>query len=79
MTELVFKGKEFVWNHHLAVPFRPLVMQPEKGIGDPRLHGNQIVRGDNSWNGSRNKGLPSSTSSPVNFSRTPKLSTTIAR
>ncbi len=36
MTELVFKGKEFVWNHHLAVPFRPLEMHPDKGIGDPR-------------------------------------------
>jgi hypothetical protein len=24
MTELSFKGKEFVYNHHLAVPFRPL-------------------------------------------------------
>ena len=47
MTELVFKGKEFVWNHHLAVPFRPLVMQPDKGIGDPRLDGNLIVQGDN--------------------------------
>lgn len=47
MTELVFKGKEFVWNHHLAVPFRPLVMQPEKGIGEPRLDGNLIIQGDN--------------------------------
>ena len=24
MAELNFKGKEFVYNHHLAVPFRPL-------------------------------------------------------
>lgn len=47
MTELVFKGKEFVWNHHLAVPFRPLVPQPDKGIGEPRLDGNLIVQGDN--------------------------------
>jgi adenine-specific DNA-methyltransferase len=47
MTELVFKGKEFVWNHHLAVPFRPLVMHPEKGIGEARLDGNLIVQGDN--------------------------------
>lgn len=47
MTELVFKGKEFVWNHHLAVPFRPLVPQPDKGIGDARLDGNLIVQGDN--------------------------------
>ena len=23
MTELNFKGKEFVYNHHLVVPFRP--------------------------------------------------------
>lgn len=47
MTELVFKGKEFVWNHHLAVPFRPLVMQADKGVGDARLDGNLIVQGDN--------------------------------
>ncbi|MDO5656775.1 MAG: site-specific DNA-methyltransferase [Paracoccus sp. (in: a-proteobacteria)] len=47
MTELVFKGKEFVWNHHLAVPFRPLIMQADKGIGAPRLDGNLIVQGDN--------------------------------
>jgi len=47
MTELVFKGKEFVWNHHLAVPFRPLVMQPVKGVGEARLDGNLIVQGDN--------------------------------
>ncbi len=47
MTELVFKGKEFVWNHHLAVPFRPLVPQPDKGIGDARLDGNLIIQGDN--------------------------------
>ena len=47
MTELVFKGKEFVWNHHLAVPFRPLEMHPDKGIGAARLDGNLIVQGDN--------------------------------
>ena len=47
MTELHFKGKEFVYNHHLAVPFRPLVMQPERGIGEPSLDGNLIIQGDN--------------------------------
>ena len=47
MTELHFKGKEFVYNHHLAVPFRPLVMHPEKGIGEPSLDGNLIIHGDN--------------------------------
>jgi len=47
MTELNFKGKEFVYNHHLAVPFRPLEMHPDKGIGDPSLDGNLIIHGDN--------------------------------
>lgn len=47
MPELDFKGKEFVRNHHLTVPFRPLVPVPEKGIGDPDLTGNLIIHGDN--------------------------------
>lgn len=47
MTELSFKGKEFVYNHHLAVPFRPLVPHPDKGIGPASLDGNLIIHGDN--------------------------------
>lgn len=47
MTELVFKGKEFVYNHHLAVPFRPLVPDETKGIGPVALDGNLIIQGDN--------------------------------
>ena len=47
MTELNFKGKEFVYNHHLAVPFRPLEVHPEKGIGEPGLDSNLIIQGDN--------------------------------
>jgi adenine-specific DNA-methyltransferase len=47
MPELQFKGKEFVYNHHLTVPFRSLEMHPEKGIGAPRLDGNLIIHGDN--------------------------------
>ena len=47
MPELVFKGKEFVYNHHLSVPFRPLVSHPEKSIGSPRLDGDLIIHGDN--------------------------------
>ncbi len=46
-TELNFKGKEFVYNHHLAVPFRPLVPHAEKGIGPVALDGNLIIHGDN--------------------------------
>ena len=47
MSEIVFKGKEFVYNHHLAVPFRPLEIHPDKGIGEPSLDGNLIIHGDN--------------------------------
>jgi adenine-specific DNA-methyltransferase len=47
VPELHFKGKEFVYNHHLTVPFRPPEMDADKGIGTPRLDGNLIVHGDN--------------------------------
>lgn len=47
MSEIVFKGKEFVYNHHLAVPFRPLEVNPDKGIGEANLGGSLIIHGDN--------------------------------
>ncbi|MGB1088559.1 MAG: DNA methyltransferase, partial [Alphaproteobacteria bacterium] len=47
MTELHFKGKEFVYNHHLSVPFRPLVPDEAKGVGPVDLDGNLIIQGDN--------------------------------
>jgi len=47
MPELVFKGKEFVYNHHLSVPFRPLIAHQEKGIGNAALDDNLIIHGDN--------------------------------
>ena len=47
MTEINFKGKEFVYNHHLSVPFRPLMPDPDEGIGEPALDGNLIIHGDN--------------------------------
>ncbi len=47
MTELSFKGKEFVYNHHLAVPFRPLVPDENKGIGPVAFDGNLVIHGDN--------------------------------
>ncbi len=47
MPELQFKGKEFVYNHHLTVPFRPLELDTAKGIGSPALDGNLIIHGDN--------------------------------
>ena len=33
MPEIVFKGKEYVYNHHLTVPYRPLAVDTAKGIG----------------------------------------------
>jgi adenine-specific DNA-methyltransferase len=47
MPELHFKGKEFVYNHHLTVPYRPLQPQADKSIGEPSLNGNLIIQGDN--------------------------------
>lgn len=45
MPELHFKGKEFVYNHHLTVPYRPLIAHPEKSIGENSE--NLIIHGDN--------------------------------
>ena len=47
MTEINFKGKEFVFNHHLAVPIRPIEMHSEKSVGSVSLDGNLIIQGDN--------------------------------
>ena len=47
MPEIVFKGKEYVYNHHLSVPYRPLVADKAKGIGPEDLAGNLVIHGDN--------------------------------
>ena len=47
MPEIVFKGKEYVYNHHLTVPYRPLLPQAGKGVGAPDLSGNLVIHGDN--------------------------------
>jgi adenine-specific DNA-methyltransferase len=47
VPEIVFKGKEYVYNHHLTVPFRPLEVHAKKGIGAPDLAGNLVIHGDN--------------------------------
>lgn len=47
MPEIVFKGKEYVYNHHLSVPYRPLVPDAAKGVGVPDLSGNLVIHGDN--------------------------------
>jgi adenine-specific DNA-methyltransferase len=45
MPELHFKGKEFVFNHHLSVPYRPLIAHPDQSVGDDS--DNLIIQGDN--------------------------------
>ena len=47
MSEIVFKGKEYVYNHHLTVPYRPLLVDQAKGIGPGDLAGNLVIHGDN--------------------------------
>ena len=47
MSEVDFKGKEFVYNHHRSVPFRPLEMDARRGVGEPSLGGNLVIHGDN--------------------------------
>src|SRR5215204_1841122 len=50
MPTLDFKGKPFVYSHHLSVPFRELVVDAEKslpGEGGASLDDNLIIHGDN--------------------------------
>ncbi|MDE0678992.1 MAG: site-specific DNA-methyltransferase [Gammaproteobacteria bacterium] len=48
MPTLQFKGKVFVENHHLAVPFHELLPVRDKGLSEKAsLHDNLIVEGDN--------------------------------
>jgi adenine-specific DNA-methyltransferase len=47
MPEIVFKGKEYVYNHHLTVPYRPLLVDKAKGIGHGDLASNLVIHGDN--------------------------------
>ena len=47
MPEIVFKGKEYVYNHHLTVPYRPLLVHKDKGIGPADLASNLVIHGDN--------------------------------
>ena len=48
MTALQFKGRVFVDNYHLAVPYHELTPVRSKGLSKPAsLHDNLIVEGDN--------------------------------
>ena len=47
MPTLDFKGKQHIYAHHLTVPWRPLVPNPEKSIGTGAIDDNLIIHGDN--------------------------------
>jgi adenine-specific DNA-methyltransferase len=51
MPTLDFKGKQFVYSHHLSVPFRELRVDAEKSLPaagqKPSLDDNLIIHGDN--------------------------------
>lgn len=50
MPTLDFKGKQFVYAHHLTVPFRQLNIDPKKSLskdGKASLDDNLIIHGDN--------------------------------
>ena len=47
MPALEFKGKAHVYAHHLTVPYRPLVPDPARSVGEPATDGNLIIHGDN--------------------------------
>lgn len=51
MPTLEFKGKQFVYSHHLSVPFRELRVAPDKSLpadgSSPGLEDNLIIHGDN--------------------------------
>ena len=51
MPSLEFKGKSFVYAHHLSVPFRELLVDAKKSLpgkgAKPSLDDNLIIHGDN--------------------------------
>ena len=52
MPSLEFKGKQIVYAHHLTIPYRPLVPDPDKSLNHPELvegraDDNLIIHGDN--------------------------------
>ena len=47
MPTLDFKGKQHVYAHHLTVPYRPLVADPERSLYPAEVDDNLIIHGDN--------------------------------
>ncbi len=47
MPTLDFKGKQFVYAHHLTVPYRPLVPDADKSLNPAGADDNLVIHGDN--------------------------------
>ncbi|MCF8359015.1 MAG: site-specific DNA-methyltransferase [Prolixibacteraceae bacterium] len=47
MPTLQFKGKNIIWNHHLAVPFHTLDEISDLHYNPEKANGNTIIEGDN--------------------------------
>jgi adenine-specific DNA-methyltransferase len=48
MPQLLFRGKHYVENHHLTVPYSQLLPMPEKSLVEkPNFNDNVIIQGDN--------------------------------
>ena len=47
MPTLEFKGKQHIYAHHLTVPYRPLVPDPERSFNPADADDNLIIQGDN--------------------------------
>ena len=47
MPTLDFKGKQHIYAHHLTVPYRPLVADPERSLNPAEVDDNLIIHGDN--------------------------------
>ena len=47
MPSLDFKGKQHIYAHHLTVPYRPLIPDPERSLNPAEANDNLIINGDN--------------------------------
>lgn len=47
MPTLQFKGKNIIWNHHLAIPYHTLDEDEQLGFKQTKGEGNLIIEGDN--------------------------------
>ena len=47
MPSIDFRGKRHIYAHHLTVPYRPLVLAPDRSEGDCPDDDNLIIHGDN--------------------------------